>query len=97
MFKKVHLITSLSLLYMFAVDANHSNEGKVVCFKYFEVLGADIVWDVTPYSFVGMCQHFGGICCLLLHSRGSPSVPPSRYHDIALNYTVAANINLLTN
>ena len=51
MFKKVHLITSLSLLYIFAVDANHNNEGKVVCFKYFEVLGAVTVWDVTPYSF----------------------------------------------
>jgi len=25
--KKVHFITSLSLLYIFAVDANHNNEG----------------------------------------------------------------------
>lgn len=95
--KKMHIITSLSLLYIFAVDANHNNEGKVMCFKYFDVLGADTVWDVTPHSFVGMRQHFESFCCLFLHSRGSPSVRPSRCHDIALNYTVATNIDLLTN
>ena len=39
---KVHFITSLTLLNVFAVDANHNNEGKVVCLKYFEVLGMDI-------------------------------------------------------
>jgi hypothetical protein len=40
--KKGHFITSLTLLYIFAVDANRNNEGKVVFFKFFEVLGADI-------------------------------------------------------
>ena len=76
--KKVQFITSLSLLYIFAVDANHNNGGKVMCFKYFEVLGADTVWDVTPHNFGGICLLF------LLHSRESPSLPPSRCHDIAL-------------
>jgi len=54
-------------------------EVKLCFFKYFEVLGADTIWGVTPHSF-------GGICLLLLHSRESPSVPPSRCHDIALNF-----------
>ena len=69
---------------------------KLCVLNIFEVLGADTVWDVILHSLVGMCQHFGCICCLLLQCIGPPSVPPSRCHDIALNCTVAININLLT-
>jgi hypothetical protein len=67
---KVHFITSLTLLYVFAVDAFHSNEGKVMCFKYLKFSCQSFVWDVTTCSLVGSCQHFGGTCCLLLHGRG---------------------------
>jgi hypothetical protein len=28
-----------------------------------------ILWNVTPCSFVGVYQDFGGTCCLHLHGR----------------------------
>jgi hypothetical protein len=71
--KKGHFITSLTLLYIFAVDANHNNEGKVIFFLNFSMFSRQILlWDVTPLNCVGLFQHFGSICCPSLF-EGDPT------------------------